>query len=36
VALRQGFITTGDLLAYTATLGKSEYVDYLNALCATR
>lgn len=36
VALHQGFITTGDLLAHTATLGKSEYVDYLNALCATR
>jgi len=36
VALRQGFITADELLAHTATLGKSEYVDYLMALCATR
>ena len=36
VALRQGFITAGELLSHAATLGKSEYVDYLIALCATR
>ena len=36
VALHQGFITKEQLHAHTATLSTSEYVDYLNALCATR
>jgi len=36
VALHQGFITKEQLRAHTATLSTSEYVDYLNALCATR
>jgi len=36
VALHQGFITTEHLRAHMATLSTSEYVDYLNALCATR
>ena len=36
VALRQGFISVKELLAYTATLDRSDYVDYLNALCAIK
>ena len=33
VALHQGLITAEELLSYTATLGTSEYVDYLSRLC---
>jgi glucose-1-phosphate thymidylyltransferase len=33
VALHRGLITADQLLSYTATLGTSEYVDYLSRLC---